>query len=202
MLKNTNELEFQLLSRLKEGCHQSYSILFSTYYKNLVLFAGTIIQDKTICEDIVQNIFLKLWNDRTELIIETSLKSYLLKSVKNSCLDQLRHKKIVDNYAFKFFSSFDDFDSTEDYIFHSDLHQHLKNAISNLPEKQKEAFIMSRFKGMKYKEIAEALNISERTVEDRISKALAQLRINLKDFLIILFVLLLCSFYTFKYVGF
>lgn len=189
--KNTYQLESQLLARLKEDCHESYSILFSKYYKNLVLFAGTIIQDKTVCEDIVQNIFLKLWNDRKELIIETSLKSYLLRSVRNSCLDQLRHKKIVESYALKFFLSFDDFDSTENYVFYSDLQQHLKDAISNLPEKQRETFIMSRFKDMKYKEIAETLNISERAVEDRISKALAQLRINLKDFLIILFLLLL-----------
>ncbi len=189
--KNTYQLEYQLLARLKEGCHQSYSILFSTYYKNLVLFAGTIIQDKNICEDIVQNIFLKLWNDRSELVIETSLKSYLLRSVRNSCLDHLRHKKIVNDYATKLFSTFDDFDSAEDYVFYSDLHQHLDEAISKLPEKQREAFVMSRFKEMKYKEIAEKLNISERAVEDRISKALAQLRINLKDFLILFFLLLL-----------
>ncbi|MBK5722509.1 RNA polymerase sigma-70 factor [Dysgonomonas sp. Marseille-P4677] len=189
--KNTYQLESQLLARLKKDCHQSYSILFSAYYKNLVLFAGTIVQDKTICEDIVQNIFLKLWNDRNELNIETSLKSYLLRSVRNSCLDHLRHKKIVDSYATKLFSSFNDFDSAEDYVLYSDLHQHLVEAISKLPEKQREAFTMSRYKEMKYKEIAEKLNISERAVEDRISKALAQLRISLKDFLIILFLLLL-----------
>lgn len=194
--KNTYLLELQLLIRLKEGCHESYAILFNTYYKNLVLFAGTIIQDRAVCEDIVQNIFLKLWNERNNLVIETSLKSYLLRAVRNGCLDHLRHQKIVENYVTRLYTTLDDSDSVNNYVLYSDLYVHLQDAISKLPEKQKEAFIMSRFKDMKYKEIAEKLNISERAVEDRISKALSQLRINLKDFLITLFMLL----FTFKYV--
>ncbi len=186
--KSTYQLELQLLTRLKEDCHKSYAILFNTYYKDLVLFAGTIIQDKSICEDIVQSIFLKLWNDRNNFIIETSLKSYLLRAVRNSCLDNLRHKKIVENYANNIYALYNK-NEPEEYILYSDLYQHLKEAIDKLPDKCREAFVMSRFDELKYREIAEKLNISERTVEDRISKALAQLRIDLKDFLITIFLL-------------
>lgn len=185
--KNSQQLDAQLLAGLKDNSHGSYSILFQTYYKDLVLFAGTMIRDKSACEDIVQNIFLKLWNERETLEIETSLKSYLLRAVRNSCIDFIRHKKIVDNYANAIFAMDGDY-TTEDYVLHSDLNKHLQKAILKLPEKQREAFVLSRFQDMKYKEIAKKLNIAERTVEDRISKALSQLRLELKDFLLLVII--------------
>ncbi|MDU1905521.1 MAG: RNA polymerase sigma-70 factor [Dysgonomonas sp.] len=182
--KNGKAYELQLLARMKQDCEESFSILFNIYYRDLVLYAGSIIYDRFVCEDIAQNILLKLWNDRHSLFIETSLKSYLLRSVKNSCLDKIRHQKIVDNHAAAMtFTRFSE-NETENYILHSDLQEQLEKAIEKLPEKYKEIFILSREKELKYKEIAEELNISVRTVEDRMSKALAQLRILLKDFLI------------------
>ncbi|MFV0417632.1 MAG: RNA polymerase sigma-70 factor [Dysgonomonas sp.] len=189
--KNSQQFDAQLLARLKENNHKSYSILFQTYYKDLVLFAGSIIQDRATCEDIVQNIFLKLWNERDTLTIETSLKSYLIRATRNSCIDHIRHRKIVDTYINEFFSVNNNY-TTEEYILHSDLYNHLQEAISRLPEKPREAFILSRFKDMKYKDIAKKLNVAERTIEDRISKALSQLRIELKDFLLFLYLLFLC----------
>lgn len=188
--KNSQQFDAQLLARLKENNHKSYSILFQTYYKDLVLFAGSMIQDKSVCEDIVQNIFLKLWNERENLTIETSLKSYLIRATRNSCIDHIRHKKIVDNYAGEFLHVNNNY-TTEEYILHSDLYHHLQEAIAKLPEKPREAFILSRFKDMKYKDIAKMLNVAERTVEDRISKALSQLRVELKDFLLTLLFLFL-----------
>jgi len=182
--KNGRAYELQLLARMKQDCEESFSILFNIYYKDLVLYAGSIIYDQFVCEDIVQSILLKLWNDRHTLLVETSLKSYLLRSVKNSCLDKIRHQKIVDNHAAAAsFSRFSE-NETENYVLYSDLREQLEKAIEKLPEKYKEIFILSREKELKYKEIAEELSISVRTVEDRMSKALAQLRILLKDFLI------------------
>jgi len=185
-----NELELQLLVRLKEDCEKSYSILFHKYYKDLVLFAGNILHDKFTCEDIVQNVFLKIWNDRHTLFIETSLKSYLLRAVRNSCLDELRHQKVINNYESNVLKNTNSYE-TENYILYSDLHEKLINAIKKLPEKHREVFELSRFEDLKYKEIAQQLNISERTVEDRMSKALMQLRTNLKDFLITVYIFFL-----------
>lgn len=113
--KNSQQFDAQLLARLKENSHKSYSILFQTYYKDLVLFAGSIIQDRPTCEDIVQNIFLKLWNERDNLTIETSLKSYLIRATRNSCIDHIRHRKIVDNYVSEFFGVNNNY-TTEEYI--------------------------------------------------------------------------------------
>ena len=177
--------ELQLIEGLRQGDATSFSLLFKTYYKDLVLFAGTFLSEQTICEDIVQSVFLKLWNDRSNLIIETSLKSYLLRSVRNGCLDEIRHRAVI--YEHESYTSgiglLEDQD-TENYILYSDLKKHLLQAMEKLPDNYRTAFEMNRFGGLKYKEIAARLSVSERTVEVRISKALELLREYLKDFLL------------------
>lgn len=182
--------EYTLLIELKKGNKQAYSILFNKYYRDLVLFGGNFLPNKSLCEDIVQNIFLKLWRDREVLVIETSLKSFLLRSVQNSCLDELRHKGVVrehESYSSTFGAS-DNID-TENYVLYSDLHNHLNDALSKLPESCRQAFEMNRLEGLKYREIAEKLNVSERTIEVRIGKALSLLRNHLKEFFVTIFIL-------------
>lgn len=87
--------ESLLLKLIKRGDALAFSHLFMTYHKDLVLFAGTFQLSQSDCEDIVQTLFLKLWNEREQLTIKTSLTSYLLKAVKNSCLDEIRHQAVV-----------------------------------------------------------------------------------------------------------
>lgn len=177
---------------LKRDDQESFTRIFRAYYKDLVLFGGTFIPEKSVCEDIVQNIFLKLWNDRQTLEIEISLKSYLLKAVRNNCLDELRHRKIVDEHVtHELKSALMDADETENYVLYSDLCRQLKNALAQLPPAEREVFEMSRLENIKYQEIANRLKISVRTVENRISNALKRLRILLKDY----FLLLLFFFY-------
>ena len=154
MGKLDKQQEYFVMSALRQDSKEAFSLLFQTYYTDLVLFCGNFIKDKDSCEDIVQSIFLKLWNDRKNIQIEISLKSYLLKAVRNSCLD--------------------------------DLYAHLSRALEKIPDLYKEAFVLNRFEGLKYREIAEKLNVSERTVEVRVSKTLDLLRKQLKDFFIFL----------------
>jgi RNA polymerase sigma-70 factor (ECF subfamily) len=177
--------EHDLLIELKRGNKEAFTLLFRKYYKDLVLFGGNILHDQVRCEDIVQNIFLKLWADRENIIIEKSLKSFLLRSVQNSCLDELRHKQVIRDHEL-FTQTFDYFDNldTENYILYSDLEDKLEVAMSKLPDTYREAFRMNRFEGLKYKEIAKQLKVSERTVEVRVSKALGLLREYLKEFFI------------------
>lgn len=116
-------------------------------------------------------------------------KSYLLKAVRNYCLDELRHRRIIDEHiAYELKSDSIDIDTTENYILYSDLCRQLKNALEQLPPQEREVFEMSRLENIKYQEIANRLNISVRTVEVRISKALKQLRILLKDFIYYFFI--------------
>jgi RNA polymerase sigma-70 factor (ECF subfamily) len=139
----------------------------------------------------VQNIFLKLWTERESIEIEKSLKSFLIRSVQNSCLDELRHKQVVRDHEqyVQVFNYFDCLD-TENYILYSELQDKLSNALDNIPETCREAFQMNRFEGLKYKEIAEKLQVSERTVEVRISKAISMLRNYLKEYLLIIIAML------------
>lgn len=179
-----------ILSALKQDSKEAFSLLFQTYYADLVQFCGNFIKEKYACEDIVQSTFLKLWSDRQHIQIETSLKSYLLRAVRNSCFDEFRHLEIVRQYESDYENSvLDDYD-TENYILYSDLQDHLYHALELIPETYREAFVLNRFEGLKYKEIAEKLNVSERTIEVRISKTLELLRKHLKEFFI--FIITIC----------
>ena len=182
------ENDSHLLIELTKGDSVAFSLLFRKYYRDLVMFGGHYLPDKERCEDIVQNIFLKLWAERENLCIETSLKSFLLRSVQNACLDELRHinvMRIHETYT-QTFGHTDDLD-TEHYVLFSDLQESLTKALEKLPEVYREAFEMHRLEGLKYKEIAARLNVSERTVEVRMGKAISLLRQYLKDFFPLIF---------------
>lgn len=190
----TNMEELHLLKGLKQGDKEAFSLLFKMYYKDLVLFGGNFLPDRLLCEDIVQSVFLKIWKDRDQLEIATSLKSYLLKSVRNNCLDELRHREVRREHETYVLSAsgWGDVD-TENYILYSDLSGHLQKALLKLPEACRIAFEMNRFEGLKYKEIAVRLQVSERTVEVRVGKALELLRIYLKEFFLLVLLLYFLS---------
>jgi RNA polymerase sigma-70 factor (ECF subfamily) len=174
--------ERYLLDKLKQGNKEAFSLLFNAFYKDLVLFGGNFLPDKNTCEDIVQSLFLKLWNERATLVIETSLKSYLLKAVRNGCLDEIRHRNVIlEHESYSLSTQIPDMD-TENYIFYTDLQKHIQQALNKIPGQYREAFELNRFEGLKYKEIAEKLQVSERTIEVRISKAIELLRKSMKDF--------------------
>lgn len=195
MMQYDNEAE--LIAALKKGEHSAYSYLFSKYYKDLVLYGGTIIPNQEVCEDIVQDIFLYMWDNRERLKIET-LKSYLIKSVRNSCLDELKHGKIVNEHIeFIIKQNLLENNDTEEYILFSELNASLQQAIEKLPEDEKITFKMSKEKGMKYQQIAGELGVSVRTVEVRIAKSIVRLKTLLKDF----FVMLLFIFAKWLWVG-
>lgn len=175
--------EQSLLEAMKRDSHEAFSTLFHAYYKDLVLFGGSYIADQAVCEDIVQNVFLNLWKNRQSISIHTSLKSYLLKSTQNYCLDELRHRQIIEEHIdYELEHGTTDCDELEEYILYSDLYEHLQGALAQLDSLDRKVFEMSRMKNIRYQEIADKLNISVRTVEVHISKALKQLRILLKDY--------------------
>lgn len=177
--------EFTLLKALREGKKEALAGAFDWYYKDLVLFAGNYIRNLPQCEDIVQTVFIRLWEERAGLRIESSLKSYLIRAVRNTCLDYIRHRNVRDRYrAYVFRTGILGECDTEHYILHSELQYRFKKALERLPEEQRLCFEMSRMEGIRYEEIAERLHISVRTVENRIGEALRQLKLELKDFFI------------------
>ncbi len=176
-------LDKVLIQKLKKGDKSAFSFLFSAYYSDLVHFANTYNNDLIISEEIVQDVFVKLWENHESLHIENSVRSYLLKTVQNKCIDRIRHLKVRD----KFTSYINENhilseNSTENYLFRSELQDHIEKAINMLSDDAAEVFRMSRYDGLKYHEIAKQLNISVRTVEVRMAKALHMLRDYLKDY--------------------
>lgn len=177
--------ELYLLNGLRKGDQNAFSTLFTIYYKDLVMFGGNFLTNRKDCEDIVQSIFLKLWNDREVIKIETALKSYLLTAVRNGCLNELRRKgsnqedlSVAEQELNGVINEYD----TANYILYSDLNQQLEMALSKLSPAVRETFELNKFEGLRYKEIAERLSVSERTVEVRIANALKFLRVSLKEF--------------------
>jgi RNA polymerase sigma-70 factor, ECF subfamily len=181
-----------LVKGILQGNKNVFSFIFTHYYTDLVIFANTFLKNRETSEELVQDVFLKLWENRDEIMICSSLKSYLIKSVQNRCIDTIRHDKIKHNYHSVILKHPVLFENdTEDYIFHSDLKKNLAIALNKLPEEVSRAYYMNRFEDHTYDEIAEKLQVSVRTVEVRISKALALLREELKDFLMIVLILFL-----------
>lgn len=172
-----------LLRGLRNGDNKCFTRVFTSLYPDLVIFSARITGSISIAEELVQDTFLKLWEDRESLLIHTSLRSYLLKSVQNRSFDWLKHQKTVNRYKNMILNRDLEFISeTENYYLFSELKDQIEIAIQRLPDKIAEVFRLSRHEGLKYHEIASRLEVSVRTVEERMGKALQLLRENLKEY--------------------
>ncbi len=170
----------------------AFETLFRSFFPGLVLFAQKYVPDQDTAREIVHNVFLNLWEKREKLDTNTSLKSYLFTSVHNRCLNFIRDMKKFerDETLLQRLDS-DTFTDASDRLEELELEQRIYDALSSLPDKCREVFTMNRFEGLRYAEVAEKLDISVKTVEAQMSKALKILREKLIDYLkiIILFVL-------------
>ena len=127
---------------------------------------------------------MKLWKKREELEIRTSLKSYLFRAVRNACLNMISHINIREEYKkYHELEVREDEKNFTDESIVTELEDRIRKTIDTLPVERRKVFVLSRFEGLKYKEIAERLNISVKTVENQMSKALKFLRENLVDYL-------------------
>ncbi|NJM15862.1 MAG: RNA polymerase sigma-70 factor [Bacteroidales bacterium] len=153
---------------------------FKEYFTPLTLYARKFIFDIEVAKDIVHTIFHNLWEKQDEVDFSKPLKSYLFTSVHNRCLNHIR-----DNKKFSQAQQPDIESETSTYsLSHvNDLNLALKNALNALPERCREVFELSRFQELKYNEISDRLNVSVKTVEAQMTKALKILRLELKEFL-------------------
>lgn len=166
-----------ILEKLKSGDEKFYKSLFKEYYPALTFYALKIVNSAETAREIVQDLFVKIYEKRYSLNIDTSLKSYLYRSVYNSCMNYIQHVSIMEHHHKIIRSETNDVESfSEDEIFRVELEQKIYNEIEKLPEQCRKIFKMNRFDGMSNSEIAEELGLSKRTVETQISKALKVLR--------------------------
>jgi RNA polymerase sigma-70 factor (ECF subfamily) len=163
--------------------------LFKEYFKALVNFANKFLNDPDASKEIVHDVFVSLWDKRDSIDPEKSIKSYLYTSVNNRSLNYIRdHKKFVNSDILLLNEHTAE---QNDRFTEAEIQRIIQHTLENLPHRTREVFEMSRNEGLKYREIAERLNISEKTVETHISKALKALRINLKAYLTVLLLMLL-----------
>jgi len=168
--------------------------LFREHFVQLCHFAQGFIYDQDEAKEIVQEVFTNLWLKKEEITTEKSIKSYLYTSVRNRCLNFIRdHKKFQSQLLDVDIADYD-MQIENDPSGISDLETKINIAIDKLPEKCAEVFKLSRFEEMKYKDISEKLNISIKTVEAQISKALKHLREELKEYITVLILLILKMF--------
>lgn len=166
-----------------------YEIIFRQYYQSLCFYANTWLKDMDAAEEVVQNTFVKLWEKRESLKPEVSLKAYLYKAVYNASLNEIKHQKVKDKYI-----NMQNQEEPTDHIRQEqslkDLERRIKESLERLPEQCRLVFQLSRFENLKYREIAEVLNISVKTVENHMGKALRLMRQNLADYLVVTIIII------------
>lgn len=180
------------MKKIQSGDAKAFEMLFHQYYGHLCLFATKILNNDAAAEEVVQEFFVKLWEKKEQLSIETSVKNYLFRAVKNQCLNYIKHNFVKENYIkTKENENQLEIDFEENYV-EVDLARKIKESIDSLPEKRREIFRLSREEGLKYREIAQKLNISIKTVEAQMGLAIKNLREKLKDYNH--FLMLFCTF--------
>ena len=191
LMDNQEKVTIRLI---RKGDKKVFRTLFELYYQRLFLYANSYLENSNEAEDVIQDLFVHLWEKRNELTIFSSLSSYLFRAVHNRCLQILRHKKVVAKYENKhklklkeveiLYNSSADFSFTENQL--REIKQIFNRTNSTLPEKTREIFRLSRQQLKSNKEIASMLNIKLKTVEYHITKALRVFNAALKDYFVIL----------------
>ena len=163
--------------------YRQFQVVFRTYYNLLCNYAFTFTKDADASEDLVQDLFIKIWEQRRGLLKEASIRYYLFTAVRNNCITWLRREKLSATIQL---TGYETMAVTMDYREEMageerDRKFLLEQAIAQLPPKCKEIFLLSRFGKLSYKEIATNLDISPKTVENQLGKALKLLRAFLKE---------------------
>lgn len=185
------ESDQQVFLAIQSGQTPAFEMLFKTYYKPLCRYANTYLKDPDGAEEIVQGAFIGLWEKRKAITIETSLKSYLYRAVRNSCLNELKHEQVKQRHlASESLKEEAQSEPADHLAIHVELEEKIRAAIQTLPEQCRLIFTMSRFEELKYQEIADQLNLSVKTVENQMGKALKLMRAQLKEYLPLLAILM------------
>lgn len=176
--------DVQLIDRLKSGDEGALVAIYKKYWQQLYLSAYNILKDKQACEDIIQELFIKLWDNRSTIYISVSLKAYLYASIRYEVYRQVRSSMLTSDV---FETLFDRLQTPVDYenIEYKELIAQVNSAVNALPQKCREVYKLSREEYLSHKQIASRLNISTKTVENHLTKALKQLRTSLGSFLLL-----------------
>jgi len=175
--------EHTLVERMIAGDQTAFELLFKFYYPGLIIFASNIVLSKDEAEEIVQDFFVRLWDNRQNIKTDSNLKNYFFTSVKNRSINFLKSNEIKRQIIEELEKQMkNELLYNPDVYVDTELQRRLKTAFAKLPPRTAEIFTMSRFRGLTNDEIANDLKLSKRTVETQVSKALKILRKELQGF--------------------
>lgn len=174
--------EYLFLKTVVNDDEKAFEKLFGLFYPPLTIYAKKYIEERVLREDIVQDVFAALWENRKNLSITTSIRNYLIVAVRNGCLNHLHREGLSKKYQEFVSAEYIDVESEEVYSL-TELRELLEKALAKLPETYRIVFEMHRMEGKDYNEIAAALNISVRTAKRYKSQVVEVLKEELKDYL-------------------
>ncbi len=179
--------ENEIVEQIKNGDKSAFESVFKMHYSHLCSYANKFVLDVDTSEEIIQELFFQIWQKKEELNITSSLKSYLFRAAHNSSLNYIKHKNIKLKYQEQTMAQQQDVYYEQPITSElNDLQERIRLAIDKLPTERRKVFVMNRFDELSYKEVADKLNISIKTVENQIGKALKFLREELKDYIPVL----------------
>jgi RNA polymerase sigma-70 factor (ECF subfamily) len=169
-LKNYDDKK--LITLIKQSNGNALRALFERYFNRLCKFAFQFIKNIDLCEEAVSDIFLKIWLKRNDINITSSVSSYLYISVRNQCITYIKkNKQIFEKLETAETQGKVSSENSDDFVCYEELVAEVESVLQKLPAKRQLIFRMNRFDGLKYKEIAEILNISVNTVQNQMTEA-------------------------------
>ncbi len=186
------QIENEILKGIQSGNQKSFGYLIQLYFNPVMLYAQSIVLDSELAREIVEDVFLKIWDRRASLEIRSSFKAYIYQITHNLCIDHLRiisNKKNLrvisyDDWAMRLeIFELEDQDCFFDKLFSTQVEDAIQKAIEELPQQCREVFILSRYEQLSYPQISERLNISLSTTKTQMVRAMQRLKYSLKDFL-------------------
>jgi len=177
-MKEKSYNNIDLIIRLKKGDASAYAYLIDTYNHKLCVYANSLLNDISLSEDVVQNVFIKVWEKRSNLNSNYSIKSYLYKSVYNLCINEYKRNQSVTALEKKYIEELESVIEEKNEEAFEKLILQVREAIQELPPKCKQVFLLSKKEGLTNIEISEYLNISKNTIERHINIAFSKIRKN------------------------
>lgn len=181
-------LEKEICLKIKMGDEKAFEYLFKSYYSLLCIYACDLLKNEDLSKEIVQETLIRIWENRQSFEINTSLKSYLYRSIHNTCINQIKHTQVLKNQADKYSEEiryypelFVDEEYSLDQYLYEGVEEDILEAINSLPEQCRVIFRMNRFEMLRYDEIAKNLNVSTNTIKTQIRRALEKIRASVKN---------------------
>ncbi|MDB5156428.1 MAG: sigW 11 [Mucilaginibacter sp.] len=172
--------DHELASLLKEDDHLAYNLIFERYAGVLVAHAYRVLANQDIANDVTQDVFLALWENRHHFKLTTSLTSYLFTAVRNRVINNIAHQKVIDKYADSIVNFMDNhYPAADEQLMAKELSELIDKEIATLPSKMRNVFLLNKNEELSYKEIGQKLNISDQTAKQQVYNALKYLRLKL-----------------------